>query len=257
MGNLCSKRAAAPVSAETVLSSTTVGDSGQALSLSNRPSLAHPAYQPSRDNRLLSSTAARYAPPLKDTWLIPIMHIYNGVHYRACAKSVCSRLECIFAPVINSLDQQLAASPPSASSAALTWPALQLVQLQAFICASLSIAVTPDTISHLLAVLYTLAIAAPTAVAGTIATHSSAITRLIAALSVILSNQDSTCAAQIWSQWQQLADAVGLTPCYLPVVLIPASKAVLFQLEAAAKSAAVHTVRLQVHRLLLLYARKA
>ena len=174
------------------------------------------------------------------------------MHDRACAKSVCSRLECILAPVINSLDQQLAASPPTASSAALTWPALQLVQLQAFICTSLTTADTPDTISHLLAVLYTLAIAAPTAVAGTIGTHSSAITRLIAALSVIVGNQNSTCAAHSWSQWQRLADAVGLTPCYLPVVLTPASKAVLFQLEAAAKSAAVHTIRLQVHLLLLL-----
>lgn len=174
------------------------------------------------------------------------------MHHRACAKSVSSRLECIFTPVINSLDQQLAVSPPTASSAAFTWPALQLVQLQAFICRSLTTADTPDTISHLLAVLYTLAVAAPTAVAGTTATLSSAISRLIAALSVILSNQDSTCAVQSWSQWQQLGDAVGLTPCYLPVVLAPASKAVLFQLEAAAKSASVRAVRLQVHLLLLL-----
>lgn len=155
---------------------------------------------------------------------------------------MCSRLQCIFAPVIDSLDQQLAAN-----SAALTWPALQLVQLQAFICKHLTAGDAPQTISNLLAVLYTLAVAAPTAVAGTVVTHSPAINRLTGILSVVLGNQDVTSAAQSWRQWQQLADAVGFTLGYFPVVLTPASKAVLLQLEAAAKSASVHAVRLQVH----------
>lgn len=166
---------------------------------------------------------------------------------------MCIKLDSILSPVVNSLDQHLAATSPTASDAALTWPALQLVQLQAFICNSLTTADTPDTIRHLLAVLYTLALIAPTAVASTIATHSPAIARLIAVLSVILSNQDSVCGAQSWSQWQQLADAIGLNPCHLPVVLTPASKAVLFQLEAAAQSASVHNVRLQVHMPRLLF----
>ena len=161
---------------------------------------------------------------------------------RSCAKTVCSRLQCIFAPVVDSLHQQLAAS-----NAALTWPALQLVQLQAFVCKNLTAGDTPETISNLLAVLYTVAIAAPAAVAGTVVTHSPAITRLTGLLSVILGNQDATSAVQSWQQWQQLADAVGFHPCYFPVVLTPASKAVLLQLEAAAKSASVRTVRLQGH----------
>lgn len=155
---------------------------------------------------------------------------------------MCSRLQCIFAPVIDSLDQQLAAN-----NAALTWPALQLVQLQAFICKNLTAGDAPETVSNLLAVLYTLALAAPTAVAGTVVTHSPAINRLTGILSIVLSNQDVTGAAESWRQWQQLADAVGFHPRYSSVVLTPASKAVLLQLEAAAKSASVRTVRLQVH----------
>lgn len=252
MGNLCSKRAVTPVSDDIIFPATVVSNSRQALSPVLGASHARPAAQLSGSGRLLGSTAARYA-TFSNT-LCGSRHAYQSpeIRYRACAKSVCSRLDSIFSPLINSLDQQLAAILPTASNAALTWPALQLVQLQAFICNSLRTADTPDTIRQLLAVLYTLALAAPTTVAGTIATHSPAIARLIAVLSVILSSQDSSCAAQSWSQWQQLASAVGLTPCHLPVILNPASKTVLFQLEAAAQSASVPTVRLQVHIPLLL-----
>lgn len=252
MGNLCSKRAVTPVIDDAVLPAAVATISRQALSPLLGTSHAYPAPQPSGGGRLLGSTTARYTP--FSNALCGSCHAYESlkVQYRACAKLLCSKLESIFSPVINSLDQQLATPSPTASDAALNWPALQLVQLQAFICKSLSIADTPDAIQHLLAVLYTLALAAPTAVAGIIATQSRAITRLIAVLSVILSNQDSSCAAQSWSQWQQLASALGLTPCHLPVILNPASKAVLFQLEAAAKSASLQNVRLQVHMHLLL-----
>lgn len=179
-------------------------------------------------------------------YLARLYHQNTEVHCRSCARLVCGRLQSIFAPIINSLDQQLAAN-----NAALTWPALQLVQLQAFICVSLTAGDTSDTISHLLAVLYTLASAAPAAVAGTIMTYSPAINRLMGILSVILSNHDSTSAAQSWGQWQQLAAAVGFTSSYFPVVLTPASKALLLHLEAAANSASVRTLRLQVLALLL------
>ncbi|KAL3154788.1 hypothetical protein ABBQ38_011331 [Trebouxia sp. C0009 RCD-2024] len=221
MGNLCSKRAA--VSDDTKWLSEPASNTDRGVLPVTSADLASSAPLSTSSNSLLGHTAAR-----------------------SCATSVCSRLQCIFAPVIDSLDQQLAAN-----NAALTWPALQLVQLQAFICKNLTAGDAPETVSNLLAVLYTLALAAPTAVAGTVVTHSPAINRLTGILSIVLSNQDVTGAAESWRQWQQLADAVGFHPRYSSVVLTPASKAVLLQLEAAAKSASVRTVRLQVHRTLV------
>ena len=109
----------------------------------------------------------------------------------------------------------------------------------------------PDTISHFLAVLYMLFIAAPTAVASALAIHTAAVNHFVTVVSVIVNKQDSTNAADSapwrWQQWQQLASAIGLTPCYLPILLSPASKAILIQLEAAAAAQHVPTVRVQVY----------
>ena len=160
---------------------------------------------------------------------------------RACAQSVCSHLESVFAPIMDGLDQQLADN-----KAALSWSTLQLAQLQIVIHKSLSHSNSPDSMSHLSAVVYTLIIAAPTAVASTVLMHSAAITRLVAMVSVIVSKQGAANAAQRWSQWQQLAHTIGFPPCYLPAVLSPAAKAVLLQLEAAANATPVGSFKLQV-----------
>lgn len=142
---------------------------------------------------------------------------------------------------MDSLDQQLADN-----KAAMSWSTLQLSQLQTVICKSLTYSNSSDSIEHLLAVMYTLTVAAPTAVVSAIPVHSTAITRLVAMVSVVVSKQGSASAAHSWSQWLQLACAIGFPLLYLPAVLSPAAKAVLLQLEAAANAKHVSRLKLQV-----------
>ena len=78
MGNLCSKGAAAPVSDSTILLSSSGSSSRQTPLSLVRTSPAHPARHPSRDDRVLGNTAARYAPPSKDTWLVSITRTQIG-----------------------------------------------------------------------------------------------------------------------------------------------------------------------------------
>ncbi|DBA90335.1 TPA: hypothetical protein ACH3X1_003618 [Trebouxia sp. C0004] len=163
---------------------------------------------------------------------------------RQCANSLCATLEQSFGQVLNSLDLQLA----SKTYSTLTWAALQLPQLQTLLSTELSAsALNPGSTSHLLAVLYTLSVAAPDVVAGTLAAQCPAINRIIATVSVVqVTASAAESAGQKWREWQNLASAIGLDSVYLPAVLSPASKAILIQLHAAAASQPPAVVRLQV-----------
>ena len=139
----------------------------------------------------------------------------------------------------------------TSTNTTLTWTALQLGQLQALLCSALAASgLNPDSICQFFAVLYTLSIAAPTATACTYAAQSAAINHLVAMVSVILSKQDSADAADSashkWQEWQKLSSAIGFLPTYLPVLLTPASKAALIQLEAASAARHIAVIRLEV-----------
>ena len=163
---------------------------------------------------------------------------------RQCAKSLCGILEQSFGKVLDGLDLQLA----SMNNSTLTWAALQLPQLQTSLSTELSASgPNPGSTSRLLAVLYTLSVAAPNAVAGTLAAQCPAINRIIAMVSVVqVTASAADSAGQKWQEWQNLASAIGLDSVYLPAVLSPASKAILIQLHAAAVSQPPAVVRMQV-----------
>ena len=145
---------------------------------------------------------------------------------------------------MDSLDLQLA----SKNNSTLTWAALQLPQLQTLLSAELSASgLNPGSTSCLLAVLYTLSVAASDVLAGTLAAHCPAINRIIAMASVVpVTASAADSAGQKWREWQNLATAIGLDSVYLPAVLSPVSKAMLIQLYAAAVSQPPAVVRLQV-----------
>lgn len=163
---------------------------------------------------------------------------------RQCAKSLCGILEQSFGQILDSLDLQLA----SKNNSTLTWAALQLPQLQTLLSTELSASgLNPGSTSRLLAVLYTLAAAAPEVVAGVLAAQCPIINRIIAMVSVVqVTASAADCAGQKWREWQNLASAMGLDSLYLPAVLSPASKAILIQLHAAAVSQPPAVFRLQV-----------
>ncbi len=163
---------------------------------------------------------------------------------RQCAKSICGILEQSFGQVLDSLDLQLA----SKNNSTLTWAALQLTQLRTSLSTELSASgLNPGSTSHLLAVLYTLSVAAPDVVAGVLAAQCPAINRIVAMVSVVqVTASAADCAGQKWHEWQNLASAIGMDSVYLPAVLSPASKAILIQLHAAAVSQPPAVFRLQV-----------
>ncbi|DBB05828.1 TPA: hypothetical protein ACH3X3_009841 [Trebouxia sp. C0006] len=165
---------------------------------------------------------------------------------RQCAKSICGILEQSFGQVLDSLDLQLA----SKNNSTLTWAALQLTQLRASLSTELSASgLNPGSTSHLLAVLYTLSVAAPDVVAGILAAQCPAINRIVAMVSVVqVTASAADCAGQKWHEWQNLASAIGMDSVYLPAVLSPASKAILIQLHAAAVSQPPAVFRLQISR---------
>jgi len=123
------------------------------------------------------------------------------------------------------LDLQLA----SKNNSTLTWAALQLPQLQTLLSTELSASgLNPGSTSRLLAVLYTLSVAAPGVVAGTLAAQCPAINSIVAMVSLALVQVTASAAdsaGQKWREWQNLASAIGLDSVYLPAVLSPASKA--------------------------------
>ena len=53
-------------------------------------------------------------------------------------------------------------------------------------------------------------------------------------------------AEQQWREWKEFCSAIGLHHTYLPVVLNPAAKAVLIQLEAAAAAGHPAVQRMKV-----------
>ncbi len=165
---------------------------------------------------------------------------------RQCAKSLCAILEQSFGQVLDSLDLQLA----SKNNSTLAWAALQLPQLQTLLSTELSASgLNPGSTSRLLAVLYTLSVAAPGVVAGTLAAQCPAINSIVAMVSLALVQVTASAAdsaGQKWREWQNLASAIGLDSVYLPAVLSPASKATLIQLHAAFVSQPPAVVRLQV-----------
>ncbi len=163
---------------------------------------------------------------------------------RQCAKSLCGILEQSLGKVLDSLDLQLA----SKNNSTLTWAALQLPQLQTLLSTELSASgLNPGSTSCLLAVLYTLSVAAPDVVAGTLAAQCPAINRIIAMVSVVqVTASAADSAGQKWREWQSLASAIGLDFVYLAAVLSPVSKAILIQLHAAAVAQPPAVFRLQV-----------
>ena len=215
MGGLCSKRAAPPVANDGCLSAGPQNDNKH-IGLSKDIIASGLLEENSSSSKLIGITVA---------W--------------ACADSLCSTLDSVFTGIVESLDQHLA------DNAAITWLAGPL-PMRAIINSSISQSAATHSASKLLAVLYTLIVAAPAAVTRKMARCSPAVNRLVATLSILLSKQDIHDAAQLWFQWQHLTDAISLPLCYLPAVLTPASKAILLQLEAAARSKSVSTVKLQV-----------
>ncbi len=163
---------------------------------------------------------------------------------RQCAKSLCGILEQSFGKVLDSLHLQLASN----NNSTLTWTALKLPQLQTLLSTELSaLGLNPGSTSCLLAVLYTLSVAAPDAAAGSLAAQCPAINGIIAMVSVVqVTASAADSAGQKWREWQNLASAIGLDSVYLPAVLNSASKATLIQLHAAAVSQPPAVFRLQV-----------
>ena len=159
---------------------------------------------------------------------------------RSCALAICNRLELKLSQVVNTLDEQFAAD-----SAA--WAALQPGQLSAAVKeAAAASDLDANSISNLLAVVYTLSIAAPAAADTLLAKQSNAVNCLVSMASAHCKPCSSVSAADRWQEWQQILSATGLNADQLPVLLTAASKAFLVHLAAVHASQQITVARVKV-----------
>ena len=153
---------------------------------------------------------------------------------RQCAIALCVTLESNLQPVAEMLTKHI-------QSGQLAKSCTEVQQLQNLMQAS-SKGVSTQHTQDVIAVLYCVAVAAPTHLQPLLSSRSASVDQLISALALLLSSRDvSFDSGQVWQDWQLLLGSVGLDDCHMRALLTPASKATILRLQIAATNPVLST----------------